>query len=364
MRFTAAGTLDSGFSGDGILLQRLRPTSGGGTAPVCSGGTPSLCRDDDGTAGSGGEGHLAIPMADGGVLVVGTAGAVDSTRGGAAFTRFVLARYTATGTPSPGFGTNGVVQLYRSGSPYHRPWAATLQGADRVLIAGVSADSSAYGPVVELQLDIASGGLDPAFSSDGYAEAAGPASYSRTGMRFTGGDNLLVAGYTSSPYPNVLGRFSGPLTPLGGFGTGGFATVQAPGTNAISGNGVDLLPDGTLVAATVVTDRAPRTASAIGVKPDGTLQTDFGTGGVLSTARSCGGFTTADVAADASGRLLIAGGGSDPAFGVVGSVARFVAGSPSAPIPCPPTTGLAGLSGPEAGPLTCTPWEASTARRR
>ncbi len=32
-----------------------------------------------------------------------------------------------------------------------------------------------------------------------------------------------------------------------------------------------------------------------------------------------------------------------------------MAGSPSAPIPCPPTTGLASLGGPEAGPLTCTP---------
>ena len=70
-------------------------------------------------------------MADGGVLVVGTAGAADSTRGGAAFTRFVLARYTATGARSPASAPTESCSSTAAAAAYHRPWAATLQGADK-----------------------------------------------------------------------------------------------------------------------------------------------------------------------------------------------------------------------------------------
>jgi len=336
---------------------RLRPTpSGAGAAPVCT-ATPPVCFDNDGTAGSGGQGTFVVPLADGGVLVVGTAGAQDSTRGGAAANRVVLARFGADGTPTAGFGTGGIVQVHRNGNPAgaQRPYAVTLRGADKILVAAVFGDSSGSGPVSELQFDLATGALDPGFSGDGYAEAPAPTSYRVTGGRFVNGDSLALSGYTGTPYPAVLGRFSAALAPLGGFGTDGFATVAAPGTNALSGAGVDQLPGGPLVAAVTVTDRLPRTVSAIGVNADATLATDFGSNGVLATARSCGFFTTADVAVDPTGRLLLAGSGSDPAIGGVGSVSRFIAGSPSAPIPCPPTSGAASLTGPDAGPLTCTP---------
>jgi hypothetical protein len=350
VKFTATGTLDPAFSGDGILLGRLRPSSGAGAAPACT-ATPPLCFDNDGTAGSGGEGSVAVPLADGGVLVLGDAGPTDGIRGGSAAARVFLARFTAAGLPFPGFGSGGIVQLYRNGSPSGntRLSAAILRGADKVLVAGVLGDAFGVGPITELQFNLATGALDPAFSDDGFIEAAAPANYHRTAMRFAGAtDTLLVSGYAASPYPAIVGRFSGALS-------GAFATLPGAGTSAFSATGVDLLPNGTLVAAVGVTDRAPRTASALGVNPDGTLTQDFGTAGLLSTARSCGNFTTTDIAVDAGGRLLIAGSGPDPTFGNVASLARFVAGAPSAPVPCPPTTGAASISGADAGPLTCTP---------
>ncbi len=228
VKLTAAGALDATFSGDGILLPSLRPTSGAGAAPVCT-VTPPLCLDNDGTAGSGGEGNLVLAMADGGVLVVGTAGPANNVRGGADATRVVLARYTAAGLPAPGFGTGGLVQLYRNGAPSGntRMFAATLRGADKLLVAGTLGDAFAQGPVSELQFNVATGALDPGFSDDGFIDAPSPTSFRRTGMRFAGDtDTLVISGYDSSPYPPVAGRFSGVLSPLAGFGSGGFASVS------------------------------------------------------------------------------------------------------------------------------------------
>jgi hypothetical protein len=89
----------------------------------------------------------------------------------------------------------------------------------------------------------------------------------------------------------------------------------------------------------------------------GALDTSFGSGGLLRTARSCGSFSSRDTQVDAQSRLLLGAIGTDPALGGVATISRFVAGDPSADIPCPPTTGAASATGGTAltPTVTCAP---------
>ena len=114
VRFTATGALDPGFSDDGIVLQRLRPTG-----PASR---PARLHDDAAAVlrrrrhgGQRRRGQLVFPMADGGVLVMGTAGTADFVRGSAAASRSCSPATRRRALPFPGFGTNGIVQLYRNG---------------------------------------------------------------------------------------------------------------------------------------------------------------------------------------------------------------------------------------------------------
>ena len=84
-------------------------------------------------------------------------------------------------------------------------FAATLRGADKLLVAGMLGDVFAQGPVSELQFNLATGALDPGFSGDGFVERrdAGELPLAPA-MRFAGGtDTLVIGGYTSSPYSPV-----------------------------------------------------------------------------------------------------------------------------------------------------------------
>ena len=193
-RHTASGGLDTAFSGDGVVLVRLRPQSGDGTAPAC-GASPPLCRDDDGVRGDGGEGHLLLPLADGGVLVIGTAGEEDFIRGGASYTRLVLARFAADGTPVTGFGTDGIVQIYRSGGCDRvSRWPARCGPAGR----SASRRSSATPPGAGRSASCSSTSR-PARSTQGSPVTASPRPRRRvtrslnTG-RFTSGEDLAVRG--------------------------------------------------------------------------------------------------------------------------------------------------------------------------
>ena len=85
------------------------------------------------------------------------------------------------------------------------------------------------GAAEEVQFDLATGALDTTYDSDGVATVAGaPAGYTIRGARFTSSDDLALAGYASTTAV-TFGRFTGAAAPLGGFGTGGFATVSPAG---------------------------------------------------------------------------------------------------------------------------------------
>jgi uncharacterized delta-60 repeat protein len=355
-KYTGGGSFATFGTGGTVLV--TSSSAGPGAAPVCSAGPPSLCVDNDGAPGFGGAGKFVFPLSDG-VLAVGTAGPGDSVRGGSGAARILLVRLNADGTPKAGFGLNGQVQLFRSGADRQVPLAATLvNGATKLRVATVLGDSSGHGDVQILQFNLADGTLDTTFDGDGLADATSTPGtlFIHSAAAFTGGDDFAFTGYAGSPFAPTVGRQSGLGAPFAGFGANGWQTTAVAGVNGFTAGGIAQLGTSTIVGVTG-TPNGLRSPAAVAYLPTGALNTSFGSGGLLATARSCGKFSSRDTQIDAQSRLLLGAVGTDPALGGVATISRFVTGAPSADVPCPPTTGAASATGGTAGTptVTCAP---------
>ena len=355
-KYASSGSF-AAFGFGGTVLVKSRST-GVGAAPVCSAGPPSLCFDNDGAPGFGGAGKFVFALSDG-VLAVGTAGPVDVVRGGSGAARILLVRLNADGTPKAGFGLGGQVQFFLSGAARQVPLAAALvSGATKLRVATVLGDSSGHGDVQILQFNLADGTLDTTFDGDGLADATSTPStlFIHSATAFTGGDDFAFAGYVNFPFPPTVGRLTGLGVPFAGFGTNGWQTTTVAGINAFSAGGIAQQGSGTIVGVTATTS-SPRPPAAVAYLQTGALDASFGSGGLLRTARSCGSFSTRDTQVDAQSRLLLGAIGTDPALGGVATISRFIAGAPSADIPCPPMSGAASATGGTAvtPAMTCAP---------
>ena len=219
-------------------------------------------------------------------------------------------------------------------------------------------DSSGHGDVQILQFNLSDGTLDTTFDGDGLADATSTPStmFIHSATALTGGSIFAFAGYMGFPFPPTVGRLAGDGAPFPGFGTNGWQTTTVAGINGFSAGGVAFLGSNSIVGVTG-TSSSPRPPAAVAYLQTGALDTSFGSGGLLATARSCGNFSSRDTQVDAQSRVLLGAIGTDPALGGVATISRFITGTPSADVPCPPTTGAASASGGTAvtPTVTCTP---------
>jgi uncharacterized delta-60 repeat protein len=127
VRYLADGTLDAGFSGDGKLTVNYTPSH------------------DDAT-------DVAL-LDDGGVLIAGEAD-----------TRVALSRFLADGTPDPAFSGDGR-QVVDLPGPYEFASDLLLRGDGTAMVAGHTGRQG--GRMLLARFDSA-GSLDPTFSGDGW----------------------------------------------------------------------------------------------------------------------------------------------------------------------------------------------------
>jgi uncharacterized delta-60 repeat protein len=198
--------------------------------------------------------------------------------------------------------------------------------------------------------------LDPAFGNGSYAPIPGNAT--AAGAVFQPDGKIVVAGNTLIRFQGdvIMGPFTLPdkfavtrFNPDGSldatFGTGGqvlagFGSGQSGGTLGDVANGVALQPDGKIVVAGSV----PRPATSahdfvlIRFNADGSLDTGFGTGGLVTVSHTGG---AGAVAVQPDGKIVTLGSGfsvmrfdatgrPDSGFGTGGSVTTTFAGLSSA----------------------------------
>ena len=274
---------------------------------------------------AGGDGLAAIALQSDGKIVA--AGSVIHDNWQLAF---LLARFNSDGTLDSNFGTAGVV-VTNFGDSTAAANALVLQPDGKIFVAGVSG----AGPYSELN-DFAlarfnsNGSLDQTFGNGGKVKTHFPGVYN-TGSRATAAalqaDGKLVV---SGTYKNeatarafALARYNANGSPDTTFGSGGMVTTSMGSGDAIAFS-VALLPGGRIVATGYLEAGHRNHDFALACyNTSGTLDQSFGNGGRVTTDF----FGATDdiaygLAAQPDGKLVLAGRtGAYPAFHI--ALARY-----------------------------------------
>ncbi len=203
----------------------------------------------------------------------------------------------APGSLDPSFGTGGSVftQTSTDSPPQSQANDVTLQADGKVVAAGSSKDAAGNDEMVVARY-AADGTLDPTFGTGGIVRTKGGVSpgspVSRAhGVRYQPDGKIVAAGTTLSAQQGYTDEFvvvrympDGSLDT--GFGTGGIVRIQAGqfATPSSGAFGMILQPDGKIVAVGAANDTTDISLVAlVRYMPDGSLDTGFGTGGIVRT---------------------------------------------------------------------------------
>lgn len=245
-------------------------------------------------------------QADGKIVAAGRLW-VDSPGGTEA--GFGLARYDADGSPDPSFGTDGRVTTAVDGGGGAS--ALALQPDGKIVVSG------SYSGGFALARYNADGWLDASFGTGGIVKTPVPGLDVTAAALALQPDGEIVAagsGHTISYYdPSfVLIRYEADGSLDTSFGTGGIVSTAI--LDDARANAVAIQPDGKIVAAGQACRSGPCVFALARYEPDGSLDTSFGSGGKVTSASGysseCseqGGDYANAVALQANGTIVIAG---------------------------------------------------------
>jgi uncharacterized delta-60 repeat protein len=198
-----------------------------------------------------------------------------------------VARYNADGTPDTSFNASGLVavdapqQMYANG--------LVIQADERLVVAGAASNVTAGSVGFGLARYNPDGGLDPTFGAGGTVSTrVGERDAEAHAVAVLPDGRLVVAGTAFGPGglgdQFAVARFNADGTLDASFGVGGLATT-AVGAGSAEGRALAIQPDGKLLVVGSAFFNGP-TEDDFGVvrfERDGSLDTSFGSGGVVTT---------------------------------------------------------------------------------
>jgi uncharacterized delta-60 repeat protein len=301
-RYNSDGSLDRSFGKGGIVTVSM--------GPYCCAAAYAVVIQPDGKVVAAGESsnnaHHEADLLSTGVLVRFDAdGSLDRGFGNggrvtvpAAFVRalvlqpdgklvvagddFMLVRYTASGRLDRTFGSNGKAMApIRSGGGSFGAWALALQPDGKLVQAGYSLSG------FTLALHNSDGSLDRGFGKGGIVTTAFGKWNAEARALGVQADGKLVAAGDGQGDPHgtevvfELARYNRNGTLDRSFGTGGRVTT-AIGSSSAAASALVIQPDGKLAAAG---NSGPSDLfTLVRYKPNGVLDTSFGSRGIVVTA--------------------------------------------------------------------------------
>jgi uncharacterized delta-60 repeat protein len=252
---------------------------------------------------------------------------------------FALARYTADGNLDTAFGSDGMVLTSFPGwdSAFAQAVALTAPTAahpnGEIILAGETEQNVPGG---HLNMALAEyddqGHLDPSFGAGGLVTTAiGSTDDEVAGVAVQSDGKIVAAGYSNqgaTGYDIALVRYRPDGSLDTGFGTGGKVTTDL-GSADDEATGVVIQPDGRIVAAGFSSPGGnPHDIALACYNPDGSLDRSFGSGGVVTSALGPSVDVFANgVALQPDGKIVVAG---TEVLGSTGSdfaVARYLGDS-------------------------------------
>ncbi len=243
-------------------------------------------------------GNTAVLQEDGKLLVAGSAAV------GVSSLQFALARYDPEGNLDPQFGTDGIVISAFDGR--NGAWAVAIQLNHQIVVAGSFMNDDYSYQAVALARFNANGSLDTGFGTGGRATAQiGGAGFARAvalqadNHIVTAGDNyrdfILSRWDENGSLDTSFGQDGAVITDLGGSEQGYSAVMQADGKMILAGVTNNTLYDNIALAR---------------YGADGSLDSDFGTGGQVITQFGDSFDTAYAIASQPDGKAVIAGSSS------------------------------------------------------
>jgi uncharacterized delta-60 repeat protein len=266
-RFNSDGSLDTSFGSDGVTL-----------TPV----------------GSQFAIAFAVTIQSDGKIVVAGQGADGGGNWG-----FAVARYNSDGTLDTSFGSSGIALTTVDYANTMVPDAVAINSAGKIIVSGTAyGDDDPGDTAVGIAEYNSDGSLDSSFGDDGFTLAEGIQPYA---MALQSDDKIVIAGAGTGTIGNgsAIYRFNTDGTLDSSFGTGGQAFANNPDPDVSDqANAVAIQPDGKIVLAGY-TNQPPDYYSYVSVtryNSDGTLDTEFGNDGVITTHPPINGYGESNLA--------------------------------------------------------------------
>jgi uncharacterized delta-60 repeat protein len=262
-------------------------------------------------AGSADRAWAVLVQTDGRLVVAGHAVTPSPTGGG---NDFAVARYTAAGALDTTFGVGGKVTTDIAGRT-DLAFAARLQPDGKIVVAGRVADGGADNPDVGLVRYDFDGSLDATFGTGGIVRIDLNGDWDEASDLVLQADGTIVVSVQAligSSFSFAVARFEsdGHLDPS--FGTLGLSTVTFS-TLSDFARAIAVQDDGTIVVVGQSSNLSNGDVALARLRTDGTLDTDFGTGGKV-TADFFGSIDSGQaVAIQADGGILVAGAANNGA---------------------------------------------------
>jgi uncharacterized delta-60 repeat protein len=198
----------------------------------------------------------------------------------------VVLRFSETGTLDTSFGTNGIVTIPVTESDNDFS-AVSVQSDGKIVAAGHISNGLSWFSLLVARFD-QNGQLDGGYGTGGIINLnLGNVDDEFYDMQLTADDEAILAGFTVSQsdyfYHLLLMKFDNSGSPAISFGTDGYTFYgDVPYT---FGDAMVLQPDGKILVAGCTGDLQPANNDwAIWrFNPDGSLDPDFGTGGIVTT---------------------------------------------------------------------------------
>ena len=204
---------------------------------------------------------------------------------------FGVVEYNPDGSLNTAFGSGGIVPQLFAGSSGGLLQGAALEpmgttGDSKILLAG--SDYGQYGMAL-MRLN-ANGTLDTTFGNNGQVVTPIPESSSNLsgehaqGVAVTSSGQIVVAGADNSTSTVLLARYNANGTLDTTFGKGGIVTTAFPPSALGFGLAMTLQPDGKIV----VVGSDQNAGLVLRYNANGSLDTTFGNGGIVTTALNVG----------------------------------------------------------------------------
>lgn len=220
---------------------------------------------------------------------------------------FAIIRYNTNGSLDSGFGTGGIVTNI-VGTGYSKISSVAIQSDGKIVAAGCGIVSSQI--VFAVARYNTDGTLDTSFGTDGVVTTSfGSGSNFANGVAIQTDGKIVATGYTvnSSSYMDfAVARYNTNGTLDTTFGTGGKVTTSTGSANDIPRR-VIIQTDGKIIVTGYASNGSGDDFTTVRYNANGSLDSSFGTGGIVITPITTNNDRAFGVAIQADGRIVVGG---------------------------------------------------------